>query len=219
LVEPIIAGGIVVLVVGGNRVLGEGLDRRGLISIGALTTGVILLTFAFRSSEDPGALATTASLWLVAVCCTIAAAILVMLAFSAERAGSHGMAALTLGAAAGACYGVSSVATRQLGLLLRDFSAHAITVVLTGPTPYLLIVFGVIPLSLLQRGYQHGNPALVLPLMTAVVTILAVVAGVVLFGESLPSQGGRFAAALAGLLAVGGGVMGLFRQQGFRILT
>ena len=61
------------------------------------------------------------------------------------------------------CGVIPRVATRQVGILFRHVSAHAVATILTTPTPYLLIAFGVVPLSLLQRGYQLGSPAVVSP--------------------------------------------------------
>jgi len=58
-----------------------------------------------------------------------------------------------------------------------------------------------------------------LPLMTSVITLVAVVSGVSIFGEDLPGDPVRFAVALLGVTAVGAGVIGLSKERGLRVLA
>jgi multidrug transporter EmrE-like cation transporter len=219
LVEPIIASGIVVLVLGGGRLLGERVTRRGGVAIGLLTIGTVLLTVAFGGRPDTGVLAPSLDLWLISFGCAAGASLLYALGLSAERHRSLMLCGLAFGAAAGACYGVTGVETRQLSLLVHHFSLRVAGRVLSTPTPYLLIVFGIVALGLLQRGYQRGSPATVVPTMTAVATSLTVAGGVVVFGEKLPPGATAFASAVVGMAAILLGVVSLVSQPSFLVLS
>jgi len=93
--------------------------------------------------------------------------------------------ALWLGLGAGICYSASSLATREIGLLLRD---GAVTDILTSPAPYELVFFSIIAISLLQRALQTGSAVVAYPVMSVTANFVPVVVGLTVLGESLPGR-------------------------------
>lgn len=196
LVQPVIAAGVVVLVVGGAWILDERLSRRGVSGVVAIAGAGGLLAVAFRSGAQLGTPATDGEQVGAAA---VAVAIVVSLLVVAAR--RRRPAALALATAAGVLYGVASISTRQVGLVLDPLTGAAVRHLLASPAPYLLAVLSIGAIGLLQRALQAGAAVVVFPVLTGVSALVPIVLGVAMLQERIDAPG-PFAVALA-LLALG----------------
>jgi uncharacterized membrane protein YhhN len=121
------------------------------------------------------------------------------------------LAAVVFSAASGTCYGIATLATRQVG---REFSIDEPWQLLTTPTPYVLAVTSLLGVALTQRGLQLW-PVLSFPVVSAVSAFVPVVLGAAVLGEDVPTGASRlaFVAALA-VLAGGVCLLGRARAEG-----
>jgi len=187
LVQPLLAAGLTVVVLGGALFLGERLTRWGVAGMASLVGGVVLLTASVARAGDAGVLPAPDRLWPAVAACTVAGLTALVGALRAERSASTVGAGALFGASAGVFFTVAAVATRYLGLQVHHLSGSSVVRVFTGPAPYLLAVSSIVATSLLQRGLQAGTALSAVPAMTALSAILPVPAGLVLFGENLPT--------------------------------
>jgi hypothetical protein len=112
--------------------------------------------------------------------------------------------------AAGAAYGLATLATRQVG---RTFSAADPWHLLATPTPYVLAVCSIVGIVMMQRALQVG-PVLAFPVVSAMGALLPVLIGVTLFADAVPGGAGRAGFVVALLVLVGGvGLLGADRSR------
>jgi len=102
-----------------------------------------------------------------------------------SRGGSRRRAAVLLGAGSGTAFGYVAALTERTGHLLDGGVIHA----LASWEPYALVVGGVGALLLTQSAFHAGALRLSLPTLTVAQPLVAVVIGIVLFGESINSRG------------------------------
>lgn len=213
LVQPLLASGLVLLVLGSGLFLGERLTRLGAAGMVTLSAGVVLLTVAV-GPEPPGAVLPDAEALVFTV--AAAGALTALLAYLAGRSLGTGHtveAGALFGAAAGVCYTVAAVATRYVGVQVHRFGGGFVSHVMAGPGPYLLAAASVVATALLQRAMQSGSTLAAIPTSTSVAAVLPVPAGIFLFQENVPA-GGRFVAFVAALVLTLAGASALGSQRG-----
>jgi multidrug transporter EmrE-like cation transporter len=111
--------------------------------------------------------------------------------------------------AAGVSYAVATLCTRQISLSLREDNIwHQ----LVTPAPYLLAIAALLSLSLLSRALQVGAAVVAVPVMSAFAALLPAIAGLVFFGEPMPTGWGLLCFILSIPLLLTGLVM-LSRQS------
>ncbi|MGH9206680.1 MAG: hypothetical protein ACRD1G_09010, partial [Acidimicrobiales bacterium] len=138
----------------------------------------------------------------------LASAVAVVGALWSQQRQRPTLCGLGFGIAAGICYSVGTLATREIGLLLEKQSP----LVLFSTSPcYILIVFSVLAITLLQRGYQSGAVIVAFPVTNALSSSLAVLAGILVLGEGVPRGFGLALLIVANILIVLG-IVGLGRQ-------
>ena len=204
-VAPLSVTDLVVVVVLAARVLHERITWSGIWGIVAMAVGAALLALSFAEDATVGPPQGAAGMLVIGLVGLGGAVGSVALAAAVSHSAPR-QRALWLGLGAGICYSASSLATREIGLLLRDGS---VTDVLTSPAPYELVFFSVVAISLLQRALQTGSAVVAYPVMSVTANFVPVVVGLTVLGESLPGdwRDALFWLALA-MLGAGIGLLG-----------
>lgn len=214
LIAPVMSCDMIVFALLARRALGERISRTGKIGIASMALGVALLALAFHSESGIGTEATDWEMLLFGLCGLGFTLLAALAGDRAARQGAVAQSALLFGLAAGVGYAIATVATRQLGLLLHgDQLGH----LMASPTPYVLVVFSVLSISLEQRGLQGRAAVVAFPVTSGVSAFLPVVLGLTLLGESTPG-GGQMVAFVISLTMVAAGVVGLGRDRAGAIM-
>lgn len=180
LVVPLMAVGAVLLVLLGVRWLGERFGRAELTAVALVAAGGSVAAVAAEGVAPARApLGAGAQLGVAA-----AAAATALLA-------SRSHSGVALGTAAGCLYAATAICTKEVGDRLAADGWRALGPLLQSPTPWLLALFGVVALWLVQAGFQRANAASVTAAMTAVDSVGPVLAGFLLYHERWPSGAGR----------------------------
>ena len=207
-VQPVLAAGVLALVVAGRAVLGERLGPRERAAVGLVLATVV----AIAVSAGPGARLARA---VPAGRFTVLVALVVVLAGAAAwvavratgpDAGGRRDAA-TLSVAAGLLYGVGAlaekaVATRMVGHGLFYGAAAA----LATPYPWVFVAATFAGMMVFQVGLQRQPASLLVPLANVISSGCALVGASVVFGELLVPGGWWSWPRWAGFAAVIGAV-------------
>ncbi|EIV94632.1 DMT family transporter [Frankia sp. QA3] len=214
MVAPVMALDMIIFTLLAQRVLGERISLTGWLGVGSMVAGVGLLAYAFARRAEVGTAASTDVLLAFLVLGLIFA---LVCAFFANVAAVRNMiagAAFGFGAAAGVCYAIATLATRQIGLAVNDRreGQSALADLLTTPTPYVLVLFSVLALGLQQRGLQGRAAVIAFPVTSGVSAFLPVTLGLTLFGEPAPDGAHRVAFVVA-MVMVAAGIAALGRDR------
>jgi len=176
--------------------------------------GVGLLAYAFAARAEVGSAASTDDMLAFLVLGLAFALLCALLANLAARRATIVGAAVGFGAAAGVCYAIATLATRQIGLAVNERREGHSTLVdlLTTPTPYVLVLFSVLALGLQQRGLQGRAAVIAFPVTSGVSAFLPVTLGLTLFDEPAPDGGQRVALVVA-MVMVASGIGALGRDR------
>ncbi|MEA2249599.1 MAG: hypothetical protein QOH46_4128 [Solirubrobacteraceae bacterium] len=110
-----------------------------------------------------------------------------------------GHLAAALAAATGLLYGLSDAATKGF----TDAAAHGLAGALLTPWPFIVVALCAAAFFTFQRALQIGAAATVIVVMTATMSATAVLAGVVVLGESFGQSAPVAALHLAAMVAIG----------------
>ena len=181
IVQIVLAGGVVLLAVMAERLLGVSIGRKQWIGLGCTAAGLMLLgvTLPVGHSANsqfslPGMIVFETSLIVVGT-----------LLIAGPRIGApeehHGF---MLGAAAGILFGVSDVAIKAMSGLV---GAHGILGLLS---PWLLIcvVASVAAFYASAKGLQDGDPVPVIAITGTAANVAGVVGGIIVFGDPLSAN-------------------------------
>lgn len=218
LVQPLIAGGVVIVLVLSRLVLREHLDHVQYACVGLMALSVVLLALsATGASTEVGHQASGLLLAAVAI---PSGTVALMAGASALRAGSrkHRMPVIgvSYGIATGLLYGVAALAIKALSGALLHSHGVASTVVALMSTPYLYVMGGCSALGLLifQTALQRCRIAIVAPVSNVLGSVYFIVVGTWIFRERLPADPMQLALRLGGILITCGVVVQLSRQGG-----
>ncbi len=205
-VTPLLLFDMVVLALLASRVVHERLTSLGIAGIAVIILGGALLTLAFAvSHHGVGREAHVGEQLALAGLVAVVA----LVAFAAGRVPPSATSTAVMAGAAGISYAVATLCTRQISLSLRH---HSVWHQLATPAPYLLAVAALLSLSLLSRALQVGAAIVAVPVMSAFAALVPAAAGLIFFGEPMPSGWGLVAFLLAIPLLVAGLIM-LARQS------
>jgi drug/metabolite transporter (DMT)-like permease len=181
IVQIVLAGGVVLLAIMAERVLGVTIGRKQWIGLGCTAAGLMMLGLtlpvahgAHSHFSTPGMIAFEASLILVGT-----------LLIAGPRIGApeehHGF---MLGAAAGILFGVSDVAIKAMSGLV---GAHGVLGLLS---PWLLICVAasVAAFYASAKGLQDGDPVPVIAITGTAANIAGVIGGIIVFGDPLSAN-------------------------------
>ena len=174
LVQAFVAGGLALAVPIGRRLFRQVLSPGELLGIGVMALALAGLAAGIRA-DGPGGTFGSARLAIFLAALGAAAALLVTLGSGARR--PH-----ALGLAGGALYGAADVAIKALTGLA---SHHGVLHALLSPWFAAAALATVGAFFCFQRGLQTGRALPVIALMTAATNALSILAGFVVFGDSL----------------------------------
>jgi drug/metabolite transporter (DMT)-like permease len=176
---PLMAVGAALLVLLGVRWLGERFGRAELAAVALVGAGGVAAAIAAGATTPARA---PLAVWTQLGVAAAAAAAALLAARS--RSG------VALGTAAGCLYAATAIYSKEVGDRVAGDGWHALGPLLRSPAPWLLALFGVAALWLVQAGFQRANAATVTAVMTAVETVGPILAGFLLYHERWPADAG-----------------------------
>jgi drug/metabolite transporter (DMT)-like permease len=215
-VQPVLASGIVLVLVLSRLVLRERLGAVELKCVAAMAVAVILLA-ASTGGKGTGAGHHAAPAWMAAVMIPSAAVGLLIAAGPLRRrpAGQHvPSAAVSFGLGTGLLYGVAALAIKGLsGILVGHHGAAALLAgVLASPYLYVLAGASAVGMLLYQAGLQSCRASILVPVSTVTGSVYFLIAGTLLFHEHLPFGPAKLGLRLAAIAVAGFVVITLSRQ-------
>jgi hypothetical protein len=186
LVQAFAVGGLVLAVPAGTRVLRERLSRKELAAIALMVAALALLAVGAQpaaAQRVPGG----------ALAAYLGGAAL--LAAGLARRATPAL----LGAAAGVLYGAGDAATKAATIAARHSLLHA----LLGPWPAAVALLSAGAFFCFQRGLQTGAAVPVIALMTAMTNAVAILGGLLVFGDPLARTSPLALPHALALLAIG----------------
>jgi drug/metabolite transporter (DMT)-like permease len=210
-VQPILAAGIVWLLLLSHFVLHEHLGRRELGGVAVVVVAILCVGASLDTKAER--LGTAASFWRI-VLAALPTVALSAVSFVAAGRRSRGSAPL-FGLAAGLMYGVAGLATKGVSVIVEtDGLIKAIPKTVASPDLYLLGAFGLIGLMMFQTGLQRGRASVVVPVSNVISTAYPIGVGMVLFGEQFPHAAWRLALRAIGFAGVAVGTFVLASGKG-----
>ncbi len=203
-VQPVLASGLGLLAVASHVFLGERLSRREWVAVALIVVALVAVGASESSSTDQaGDHADLLALVVVGLPALVLGGALFSATSRRRPAGAPGV---SFGLGCGLVYGVAALATKAVAAPIE--SGGLIAGVLhdvTRPYVYILGLTSLGGLLMFQTGLQRCRAAVVVPVSNVTSGALAVIAGTVVFGESLPPAWwqellriGGFAAILTG---------------------
>ena len=186
LVQTVLAGGVVLLAVMAERILGVQIGRRQWIGLGLTALGLMLLGVTLPAEHGahsrfsvPGMIAFEAAL-------IVAGTLLIM----GPRIGApREHQGYMLGAAAGILFGVSDVAIKAISGLV---GAHGLLGLLS-PWTLMTIAVSIAAFYASAKGLQDGDAVPVIAVTGAAANIAGIVGGIIVFGDPLSGNPVSFA--------------------------
>jgi drug/metabolite transporter (DMT)-like permease len=215
-VQPVLASGIVLVLVLSRLVLRERLGAVETRCVAAMAVAVILLA-ASTGGKGTGAGHHAVPAWMAAVMIPSAAAGLLVAASPLRRrpGGQRVPAAISFGLGTGLLYGVAALAIKGLsGILVAHHGAASLAAgVLSSPYLYVLAASSAAGMLLYQAGLQSCRASILVPVSTVTGSVYFLIAGTLLFHEHLPSGPARLGLRLAAIAVAGFVVITLSRQD------
>jgi hypothetical protein len=178
-VQAVLAGGVVLLAVMAERVLGVELGRKQWIGLALTAGGLVLLGFTLPAVHGahsrfsvPGMIGFEA--FLIG-----AGTLLIMAPRIGAPAHHHGF---MLGAAAGILFGVSDVSIKALSGIV---GAHGIVGLLLSPWLIVTLAASVAAFYASAKGLQDGDAVPVIAITGTAANIAGIVGGIIVFGDPL----------------------------------
>jgi len=211
-VQPVLASGVVLVLVLSRLVLRERLRGNEAWCVAAIAVAVVLLALSATGTAeshhaDPGSMAAV-------MIPSIAIGLLVAIGSLRTRRPGAVVSAVWAGAGTGLLYGVAALAIKALsGVLVRHQTpAGLVTSVLS--SPYLYVLAGCLAVAMLpfQAALQAGRASIVIPVSNVTGSTYFIIAGTWLFHEHLPTSPGKLVLRLAGIALAALVVIALSRQ-------
>jgi hypothetical protein len=188
-VQAVIAGGLVLVTVLGDRIFGHTVTRREWIGVALTATGLAFLAATLEGTVDEAHSDYDAlALYGTLAAATVAAVVL------AARGGASGPA---LAVSAGLLWGGSDIMIKALS----DHTDLGLGVVLH-PFALVILVLSLVGLLVSARSLQLGPVVPVIALTSATANVLTIASGPTVFGEPLPEDPGALLVRLAAFALV-----------------
>ena len=198
-VQPVLASGVVLVLVLSRLVLRERLKGGETWCVAAIAVAVVLLAMSATGAKDshyasPG--------WMAAVMVPSAIAGLAF-AVGALRKRRRGttLAGVWAGVGTGLLYGVAALAIKALSGILVGHQTLAGIAIGVLSSPYLYVLGGSLAVAMLlfQAALQTGRASIVVPVSNVTGSVYFIIAGTWLFHEHLPASPGKLVLRLAGI--------------------
>lgn len=211
-VQPVLASGVVLVLVLSRLVLRERLRGGETWCVAAIVVSVVLLALSATSTEashhaSPG--------WMVAVMVP-SVVVGLLVAAGSLRARNHGapVTGVWSGLGTGLLYGVAALAIKALsGILVRHQTAVGIAIGVVS-SPYLYALAGCLAVAMLlfQAALQACRASIVVPVSAVTGSVYFIITGTWLFHEHLPASPARLGLRLAGIALAALVLFALSRQ-------
>jgi drug/metabolite transporter (DMT)-like permease len=198
-VQPVLASGVVLVLVLSRLVLRERLHGGETWCVAVIAVSVVLLAMSATGAKDshhasPG--------WVAAVMIPSAVVGLVFAAGSlrGRRRGTT-VAGVWAGVGTGLLYGIAALAIKALSGILVGHQTAADIAIGVISSPYLYVLGGSLAVAMLlfQGALQAGRASIVVPVSNVTGSVYFIIAGTWLFHEHLPASPGKLVLRLAGI--------------------
>jgi hypothetical protein len=180
-VQPVLAGGVVLLAVMAEKMLGVRVGTRQWLGLGLTAVGLVLLGLTLPATHGaqshfsvPGMIGFESGLIIVGGLLIIGPRI-------GAPAHHHGF---MLGAAAGIMFGVSDVAIKAISGLV---GTHGI-LGLVSPWSLVTLAASVVAFFASAKGLQDGEPVPVIAVTGTAASVAGIVGGIIVFGDPVPGN-------------------------------
>ncbi len=190
--QPLLAVGPAVLVAASALAYREAPARADLAMLGLLATSTVLLVLSYDPRLDPVGHGEH-PLAVLTVCALAAVGAGAVLLPRGPRSGT------AYGVAVGLLNGAGGLLAKALAVSARD-GRRSLVALAELPYPWLLGLFSVLMLGVMQIGLQRSRAATLVPAQVITGNALVMVAGGVIFHEPLPADPLRLALRLAALV-------------------
>ena len=181
LVQAVLAGGIVLLAVMAERMLGCRVGRRQWIGLGLTALGLMLLGFTLPASHGAHSRFSTPGMIVFEAALIGVGALLILGPRMGAPEEHHGY---MLGAASGILFGVSDVAIKAISGLVGSSGAAGLL------TPWALVcaAASVAAFYSSAKGLQDGDAVPVIAVTGTAANVAGIVGGFIVFGDPLPAN-------------------------------
>jgi drug/metabolite transporter (DMT)-like permease len=204
IVQPVIASGVVLVLVLARLILRERLGSVEYACVAVMAVALVALTLsAAGTGSAAGHHANGAALAAVMIPTALAG---LLVATSPLRSATHKhrppASGISFGIGTGLLYGNASLAIKGMsGILTRDHTAAAIAAgVISSPYLYVLAGCSGAAMLLFQLALQTCRASIVVPVSNIVGSVFFLITGTWLFHEHLPTDPAKLALRLAGIV-------------------
>jgi drug/metabolite transporter (DMT)-like permease len=213
-VQPVLASGVVLVLVLSRLLLRERLRGGETWCVAAIAVSLVLLALSATSTKvghhaSPGAMA---AVMVPSVVVGLLLAAGALRPRARERGGQ--VTGVWSGAGTGLLYGVATLAIKALsGILVGHRTALGIATGVVS-SPYLYVLAGCLAVAMLlfQAALQASRASILIPVSAVTGSTYFIVAGTWLFHEHLPASPGKLALRLAGIAVAALVLIALPRQ-------
>jgi hypothetical protein len=181
LVQAVLAGGMVMLAIMAEQMLGCSIGRRQWIGLGLTAFGLMLLGFTLPATHGAHSQFSTPGMIGFEAVLLAAGGLLIMGPRMGAPAEHHGY---MLGAASGILFGVSDVAIKAISGMV---GAHGVLGLLS-PATVVCVVASVAAFYSSAKGLQDGDAVPVIAVTGTAANVAGIVGGFIVFGDPLPAS-------------------------------
>jgi hypothetical protein len=181
LVQAVLAGGMVMLAIMAEQMLGCHIGRRQWIGLGLTAFGLMLLGFTLPAAHGAHSHASTPGMIAFETVLIAAGGLLIMGPSMGAPAEHHGY---MLGAASGILFGVSDIAIKAIsGLVAASGPLGLLT-----PWTFICVAASVAAFYASAKGLQDGDAVPVIAVTGTAANVAGIVGGFIVFGDPLPAN-------------------------------
>jgi multidrug transporter EmrE-like cation transporter len=200
-VQPVLAAGLVALVVSGGPLLGERLGRRERSALFLVIAAVAAIAVSSRPGAHLASSVPTGSLAALAVPAALAAATAAW--FGARAKAVPTLSAVAFAASAGILYGLGAVAEKAVAANVVGRGIVSGTVSsLASPYPWVFVIVTFAGMVVFQLALQRHAASMVATISNVISSVCALAGASMVFGEMLLPSGWWSLARLAGFAGI-----------------
>jgi drug/metabolite transporter (DMT)-like permease len=179
-VQAVLAGGVVLLALMAERMLGVKLGRRQWVGLSCTAIGLVLLGLTLPASHGAHSSYSVPGMIVFEAVLIIAGTLLILGPRMGAPSHHHGV---MMGAASGILFGVSDVAIKAL---TGTVGAHG-PLGLVSPWLLVTVLASVVAFFASAKGLQDGQPVPVIAVTATGANLSGIVGGIVVFGDPFPA--------------------------------